>query len=179
MKYFQNRGTELCFFKADNYILKIIINMIYYLDNINQEGLIMGEIRVDINLENDRDIFLCNQGKIKKEEIRCVKINVLVDTGAVMILLPQDMVETLGLEKIDRVIVTLANEEKVEMDVAGTIALTIGNRKMKTDCLVGPPQCEPLIGQIVLERLDLTLDPLKRTIHPRPESPYLPSLKLK
>lgn len=50
---------------------------------------------------------------------------------------------------------------------------------MKTDCLIGPPQCEPLIGQLVLERLDLIIDPLKGTITPRPESPYLVSLKLK
>ena len=31
-----------------------------------------------------------------------------------------------------------------------------------------PPRCEPLVGQIILERLDLVLDPLKGTITPRP-----------
>ena len=50
---------------------------------------------------------------------------------------------------------------------------------MTTDCLVGPPGCEPLIGQIVLERLDLIAYSLKQTLTPRPESPYLPTLKLK
>ncbi len=139
----------------------------------------MGEIRVKVRIENDHDVFLYKEGKIKKQDIRAVEIDALVDTGAVMILLPQELVETLGLEKIDRAIVSLANDEKIELDVAGTVSLTIGNRRMKTDCLVGPPQCEPLIGQLVLERLDLILDPLKRTITPRPESPYLPSLKLK
>ena len=102
-----------------------------------------------------------------------VKVNLENDGDVFM------YVEALGLGKIDRAIVTLANEEKGELDVAGTVSLTLMNRKMKTDCLVGPPQCEPLIGQLVLERLDLILDPLKRTITPRPESPYLPSLKLK
>lgn len=139
----------------------------------------MGEIKVKVNLENDGDVFMYKEKKIKKQEIRKVEIDALVDTGAVMVLLPQDVVEALGLDKIDRAIVTLANEEKVELDVAGTVSLTLMNRKMKTDCLVGPPQCEPLIGQLVLERLDLILDPLKRTITARPESPYVPSLKLK
>ena len=139
----------------------------------------MGEIKVKVNLENDHDLFLYKEGKIKKTDIRSVEVEALVDTGAVMILLPQEITEALGLEKVDRLIVTLANEEKIELDVAGTMALTINNRKMKTDCLIGPPQCEPLIGQLVLERLDLIIDPLKRTIMPRPESPYLPSLKLK
>ena len=139
----------------------------------------MGEIKVRVNLENDGDVFMYKKGKIKKQEIRKVEIDALVDTGAVMVLLPQDVVEALGLSKIDRAIVTLANEQKVELDVAGTVSLTLMNRTMKTDCLVGPPQCESLIGQLVLERLDLILDPLKRTITFRPESPYLPSLKLK
>ena len=139
----------------------------------------MGEVKVKVYLENDGDLFLYKQGKIKKQDVRRVEIEALVDTGAVMILLPQEIAETLGLDKIDRVIVTLANEERIELDVAGTMALTINNRQMKTDCLVGPPQCEPLIGQLVLERLDLIIGPLKRTITPRPESPYLPSLKMK
>jgi hypothetical protein len=50
---------------------------------------------------------------------------------------------------------------------------------MDTDCLVGPPRSEPLLGQLILERLDLVLDPAKQTVSPRPESPFLPSLKLK
>ena len=50
---------------------------------------------------------------------------------------------------------------------------------MDTDCLVGPPRCEPVLGQLVLERLDLIADPVKRVVSQRPESPFLPSLKLK
>ena len=139
----------------------------------------MGEVRVKVKLENDGDLFLYNEGKISAKEIRQMEIDAMVDTGAVMILLPQDMIETLGLKKIDRTIVALANDEKIEMDIAGTISLTACGRRMKTDCLVGPPLCEPLIGQIILERLDLIIDPIKQTVTPRPESPYLPSLKMK
>ena len=139
----------------------------------------MVEVRIKVELENDGDLFLCGEGKIDANEVRRIEIDALVDTGAVMILLPQDMIETLGLKKVDRTIVALANDEKVEMDIAGTLSLTSCGRIMKTDCLVGPPLCEPLIGQIMLERLDLIIDPLKQTVTPRPESPYLPSLKLK
>ncbi len=96
-----------------------------------------------------------------------------------MVLLPQDAVEALGVKILGKTIVTLANEEKIELSVSGQICLTIGDRKWTTDCLVGPPRCEPLIGQLVMERLDLIVDPLKQTITPRPESPFLPCLKLK
>lgn len=139
----------------------------------------MGETRVDIFIENEGDRYLFKKGFIKKEDIRSATVDAMVDTEAVMLLLPQDIIETLGLEKSDKTIVTLANEQKIELDIAGTISLSIGNRGMKTDCLVGPPQCESLVGQLVLERLDLIIDPLKQTLTPRPESPFLPSLKLK
>ena len=70
----------------------------------------------------------------------------------------QELVATLGLKKSDRAIVSLANDEKIEMDIAGMISLTTQNRRMKTDCLNRPPFCELLIGQIILIifRFDLT-----------------------
>ena len=139
----------------------------------------MGEIRAKVDVENEADHVRYAQRKIAQETIRHAKLDVLVNTGAVMVLPPQEVVEVLGLQKIDRAIVTLANDQKIELDIAGTLSLSVCGRSMKTDCLVGPPSCEPLIGQGVLERLDLVIDPLKRTLTPRPESPYLPSLKLK
>jgi len=139
----------------------------------------MGEIRVNVLLENERDVCLHEEGSLVQAEIRHVRTDAVVDTGAVMILLAQDVVERLGLRKMQKAIVTLADERKIELDRAGGLLLTIGERQMTTDCLVGPPGCEPLIGQIVLESLDLIPDPLKRTLTPRPESPFLPTLKMK
>ncbi|MCX5788837.1 MAG: aspartyl protease family protein [Elusimicrobia bacterium] len=139
----------------------------------------MGEIRAWVVLENGSDVFLNTERKLPKAKIRRVKTEAIVDTGAVMILLPQDFVEKLGLRKIRKAIVTLANDQKIELDLAGPLLLTIGDRQMTTDCLVGPPGCTPLLGQIVLESLDLIPDPAKRTITPRPESPFLPTLNMK
>ena len=48
---------------------------------------------------------------------------------------------------------------------------------MSTDCVVGPPVSEPLVGQTVMEALDLVADCTKRTLTPRPESPDCPLLK--
>ncbi|MBU1261589.1 retropepsin-like domain-containing protein, partial [bacterium] len=133
----------------------------------------MGEVVVDVELENfsDRDAF--ERGFIKEEEIRRLKTKALVDTGAVMSMLPQDMVEELGLKVIRKAIVTYANEEKEERDIVALLHLRIGKRSMGTDCIVGPPRSEPLIGQVVLEVLDLIVDCNTKTLSPRPESPYL------
>lgn len=139
----------------------------------------MGEVKVKLTLQNDGDVYLCDQGQLPRERIKAVEVDFVVDTGAVMTLLPQEAVEALGLKIFGRSIVTLANEQKIEMGRAGTISLTIAGRTMKIDCLVGPPGCEPLLGQIVLEGLDLIVDPARQTLTPRPESPYLPTLKMK
>jgi clan AA aspartic protease len=139
----------------------------------------MGEIRVKVRLENNNDLALYEAGIIKKNKVRSAEIDVLVDTGAVELLLPQDLVEKLGLKLRKKVTVTLADDRKIELWLAGTILLSIGDRNMSSDCLVGPPKCEPIVGQIVLEALDLVLNPRKKTITPNPTSPYLPNLKMK
>mgnify|MGYP001558011177 CR=1 FL=1 len=139
----------------------------------------MGEIRVRIKLENNNDLAFYEAGIIKKNQLRQEVIDALVDTGAVEMLLPQDLVEKLGLKLYYKVIVTLADERKTELWKAGPLWLTVCNRGMITDCLVGPPGCEPLLGQVVMEKLDLIPNPRKKTITPNPQSPYLPTLKMK
>jgi clan AA aspartic protease len=138
----------------------------------------MGEVRAQVILENQRDAVLAEAGHSKRAPRR-IEVDALVDTGAVMTLLPEDVVEQLGLQLDGKITVSLANEEKIALPRARFLSLTIGDRQMDTDCLVGPPQCEPLVGQLVLERLDLIVDPGKQTLSPRPESPFRPSLKLK
>ncbi len=108
-----------------------------------------------------------------------IEVDCLVDTGAVMLMLPKDVVEKLGLTVTGKAVVTLANETHDEMEIAGPLSVMIGDRRTHCDCLVGPILGEPLIGQLVLESLDLLVDPQRRTLSPRPESPAYPSFKLK
>lgn len=108
-----------------------------------------------------------------------IEVDCLVDTGAVMLMLPKDVIDKLGLSVTGKAVVTLANEERHEMDVAGPISILIGDRKTHCDCLVGPILGEPLVGQLILESLDLIVDPQRQLLLPRPESPAYPSYKLK
>ncbi len=114
-----------------------------------------------------------------EEEIRTYEMDAVVDTGAVMLILPQDVIEELGLKVLRTVVVTYADERKEERPVAGTVTITIGKRFMNTDCIVGPPASEALIGKVILEELDLIPDCQKQTLSPRPESLIYPSLKMK
>ena len=139
----------------------------------------MGEIRAKVLLENVSDSALFKARHIGKESVRARDIEAVVDTGAVMMLLPQDVVDALGLEITGHYSALLANDETIVLPRASRLSLTICGRPMTTDCLVGPPGCEALIGQIVLEQLDLIPDPRLRTLTPRPESPLRPTLKMK
>lgn len=140
----------------------------------------MGDVYVEIDLENFRDRVLAEMGYLEPQKVRKEKVKVLADSGCITLVLPQDLVEELGLKiKEKKVVVTYANEQKEERPVAGTLIVTVGDRSMETDCIVGPPASEPLLGQIILERLDLLVDCKEGKLVPRPESPYLPLVKMK
>lgn len=139
----------------------------------------MGEIVVDAELENPIDRGVFERGYGKESDIRRTSVRAGVDTGAVMLMLPQNVVERLGAALSGTVIVTYADERREERPTAGPFTLRLCNRSMPVDCVVGPPLSEPLIGQIVLERLDLIADCTNRILVPRPESPDYPLLKLK
>ena len=139
----------------------------------------MGEIVVSVQLENAVDRALQRRGALPETQVRQLVVEAVVDTGVVMLVLPQDVVHKLGLTTQRSVLVRYADERTEERPVAEIVTLTIGDRTMTTECIVGPPLSEPLIGQIVLERLDLLADCQHRQLTPRPESPYYPLLKLK
>lgn len=139
----------------------------------------MGEVRVQIQLENTGDRVSAKRGYLPAGQVRCQAVEMVVDTGAVMVVLPQDMVEALGIDIVRKAIVTYADERKDERPIAGPLTVRFGNREATTDCIVGPPASEPLLGQIPLEAMDLLVDQARRQLIVRPESPYLPMHKVK
>ncbi len=127
----------------------------------------MGAINTTITLTNPAD------------PSKTHTMDALVDTGAVSNALPKDVVDFLGLDIFDQTVVRLATEETRMLDVAGPVILEIAGRKMGTDCFVLPAASQALIGQIVLERLDLIADSNQGTVYPRHGSSPYPVLNLK
>ena len=73
---------------------------------------------------------MCEQRKLSRKKIREAEVEVAVDTGAVMVLSPRELEEQFVLSRLERVIVRLANEERIELEKAGGCQLTIGDRQM-------------------------------------------------
>ena len=138
----------------------------------------MGEIVVEIELENPVDRQLAERGALGVQTVRRESIGAIVDTGAVMLALPEDLVTRLGIPTRRTISTSYADGRRGELPVAGPLTLRIGNREMSTDCIVVPSNAEALLGQVVMETLDLLPDPLHRTLGPRPDSPDRPLLRV-
>jgi hypothetical protein len=82
------------------------------------------------------------------------------------------------LNEVGKVIVTYADERKEEHPVAGIVTVKVGNRLTRVNCVVGPPNSEPWLGQIVLEAMDLLVDCTQQKLVPRPESPFLAAVEV-
>ena len=138
----------------------------------------MGQIIVDIELENVDDRGLARAGHLPDADVRRVTTPAIADTGAIMLALPEDVVSRLGLERIDSIATTYADGRRGELPVAGLLIVRIGDRWMSTECIVLPQGTDALVGQLVMERLDLVADCVAQTLGPRPESPDRPMMRL-
>ena len=138
----------------------------------------MGEIVVDVGLENVGDRELARAGYLPEADIRRASVQAVADTGAVMLALPEDVVERLGVEVVGSVACTYADGRRGERPVAGPLTVRIGDRWMPANCMVVPAGTDALVGQVVMEQLDLVADCATQTLGPRPESPDRPLLRL-
>jgi clan AA aspartic protease len=139
----------------------------------------VGEVRVPLVLENYVDWSNARAGLLSQDSVRGTEVTALVDTGASMLVLPEDVVDVLGLEILGSSIVEYADGRRGEIRNAGIVRVSVSGRVAEARCLVGPAGSEPLLGQLILEITDLLVDCSRQQLVPRPESPYMPSYKLK
>jgi len=112
------------------------------------------------------------------EPSKSIEIDALIDRGATMVVLPQDIVHKLGLRKVHEVKVRYANN-KVEMKpVYRAVVIEILGREGTFDVICEEEGSQPLIGQVVLEVLDLVVDPKTRKLMPNPASPETPIIDI-
>jgi clan AA aspartic protease len=137
----------------------------------------MGKIVVNVKVKNFGDEELVRRGVLKAEEVREVEGEALVDTGATMLNLPEDVVKTLGLPQIRTVPLVYAdNERKMRPVVANSNIFLVGRNSI-FNAVVQPEGAAILIGQIVLEELDLVPNPKRGILEPNLRSPDAPLME--
>jgi len=112
------------------------------------------------------------------EPKKSVEVEAVIDTGATMLVLPKSLVKELSLEKIEDVRVKYADGRVETKEVYGVVKLELKGRVGNFDVLAENEEAQALVGQIVLERLDLIIEPSTRQIIPNPRSPEMPMIEV-
>jgi hypothetical protein len=116
----------------------------------------MGEMRTKVKLTNAVDDALVSMGQLAAERVRSVEVEGIVDTGAIASVLPVHIVEQLGLIIRGQRVAKYAAGRNDAVGVTSPILYEILSRNSIEDALVLGD--EVLIGQTVLEKLDLLAD---------------------
>ncbi|MBI2266286.1 MAG: clan AA aspartic protease [Armatimonadetes bacterium] len=137
----------------------------------------MGEVRVQVRLINAVDEARARQGELSKDKIRQQLTDAVVDTGSVHLVIPPQVMSILGLSARGRRVAEYADGRKEPVDVTEPLVVDINGRDTIEEALVLGD--EVLIGQTVLEKLDLLVDCSSRRLVPNPAHPDQPVTKVK
>ena len=87
------------------------------------EDLDMGKVFVEVELVNTYDEEACRLGTLKAAQIRRTKVNVLVDTGATAMSIPDEEIKKLGLPLFKKVNTRFASGQVVSRNVYGPVKI--------------------------------------------------------
>lgn len=141
------------------------------------KGGFMGEARAETKLTNAIDKGLVRRGQLAPDQVRVYKADALIDTGSMTIVLPVHVVQMLGLAITGQRVAEYADGRNDVVDVTEPVDIDINGRTTVEEALVLGD--EVIIGQTVLEKLDLLVDCVNRRVIPNPAHPDQPVLKVK
>ncbi len=129
----------------------------------------MGKVLTRLTITNRLDEGLAARGVIPADAVRSVTLeNVLVDTGATTLCLPQEEIARLGLDLLREVEVATAQglgRARLFQDAK----ITLLGRTGTFECLELPAGTPPLIGVIPLEALGIEPDLRNQRLRLLPE----------
>jgi clan AA aspartic protease len=130
----------------------------------------LGELRTKVKVFNSADANAAAEGRLATEKVRMIEADAMVDTGAVRSCVPASLLEQLGIRPYDQVTVELADGRKSDVGLADGVRFEIMERRSSDDALILGD--EVLIGQTLLEKMDLLVDCTRRRLVPaHPEGP--------
>ena len=122
----------------------------------------MGIMNIELVLSNPRQTSL-----------QPVRVEALVDTGAITLCIPEHVRIQLQLEELERREITVANGKKEVVPYVGPVRIACLGRSCFGGALVLGDRV--LLGAVPMEDMDLVISPTKRQVTVNPESPNIPS----
>jgi len=136
---------------------------------VNVETVPIGKVLVSARIENLDDIFSVNKGLKKPDEVRSIDVpEALVDTGAFGLLLPERMIDSLGLDVLNERNAMTANGP-VSLKTYRGVRLSVQGRDCILDVTAIRDDCPVLIGQLPLEMMDWVVDPRRQRLIGNPD----------
>ena len=129
----------------------------------------MGAVRIKVKLTNAIDEALVSRGMLNPNMLRVYETEALVDTGAVRTVLPMSIIQQLGLRIRGQQVAEYANGMEESIGVTEPVIIELEGRETTEATLVTGNTV--LIGQTVLETLDLLVDCKNQRLIPNPEHP--------
>ena len=136
----------------------------------------IGAVRVKVKLTNAIDEALVSRGLLNPNLLRVYEAEALIDTGAVRTAIPVEVCEYLGLRIRSQEIAKYADGRQETVGLTGPILIEIEGRETIEAAMVLGDMV--LIGQTVLETLDLLVDCRNQRLVPNPENPERPVLRV-
>ena len=105
-------------------------------------------------------------GNPSREEFAAVEA--LVSTGATYTMLPEDLLDRLGVPRLETDIFELADDSLVEYWI-GSASVRIQGRTLPSPVVFARPDNTPLVGATTLEILRLMVDPIEEKLIHAPQ----------
>ena len=124
----------------------------------------MGTVHAEITLENARDKGKAQEGLIKAEDVRAVTVQAVVDTGAMSLVIDEELRQKLGLTIQGEKNALVANGQRVNCKVTEAVEVHLKNRISILSAVVIPGAKKILLGAIPLEDMDLIVNPVTQEL---------------
>lgn len=142
-------------------------------------GQSMGLVYAEMELISGDDLALYRRGYIKEDAIKRLKVNALVDSGAEMLAIDEQVKAQLDLFVLDTQRAELAGGSKVELEIVGPVEIRFANRRASVDAIVLPGDVQILVGAIPMEEMDVLVDAKRQQLIVNPDHPDKPEKLLK
>ena len=96
---------------------------------------------------------------------RYATVDALVDTGSTYTSLPESLLDSLGIERIETRRFELGDNRVVEYSV-GETGMRIEGREFTAVVIFAPDDASPLLGMTTLEMFGLGVDPVEQKLVP-------------
>jgi clan AA aspartic protease len=139
----------------------------------------MRPVYAEITLINGEDLVLAKRYIIGEAEIKSMKVNMLVDTGSYNLCINGEIQEQLQFPVVERRKAETIDGRIVECNVADNVQVRFKNRATTCRAMILPGDCEPLLGAIPLEDMDVLIHPQRQELVVNPDHPYFAQMKMK